>query len=66
MDNLFIIIIVIYFIHLHVVYAKNLADACKGVRGEAYFHIIISDCITLFKHFDNMLVDLVCRSLPIN
>lgn len=41
--------------------AKLLAEACKQVKGKSYFHIIVSDCIDLFKHFENVLVKFVCK-----
>lgn len=41
--------------------AKILVDACKEVKGKAYFHTIVSDYIKLFKHFENVLVEFVCR-----
>lgn len=43
--------------------AKELADACNGERGETYFCTIILDCIDYFKHFDDVLVKLMYRSV---
>ncbi|KAL8132597.1 hypothetical protein AgCh_008176 [Apium graveolens] len=40
---------------------KLLADAYKQLNGIAYFHTIVSDCLELFKHFENVLVEFVCR-----
>ncbi|KAL8093405.1 hypothetical protein AgCh_035325 [Apium graveolens] len=42
--------------------SKLLADACKGEQGRSYFHTIVWDCIQLFKHFDEVLVQFVHRS----
>ncbi|XP_074342485.1 uncharacterized protein LOC141680056 [Apium graveolens] len=42
--------------------AKLIADACKELKGIAYFHTIVSDCLKLFKHFENVLFDFVSRS----
>lgn len=42
--------------------AKMLVDACKGSTGSTYFHAIVSDCLELFKHFIDMLVQFVQRS----
>ncbi|KAL8119392.1 hypothetical protein AgCh_016783 [Apium graveolens] len=42
--------------------AKALADACKTVQGRTYFHSIVSGCIDLFKHYDEVLVEFVHRS----
>lgn len=36
--------------------SKTLAAACNGKPGEAYFGIIIQDCIRLMKHIDHVLV----------
>lgn len=41
--------------------AKILVDAFKEVKGKAYIHTIISDCI-YFKHFENVLFEYVRRS----
>lgn len=38
-----------------------LADACKGVQERAYFLTVVLDCIELFKHFDDVLVEFVPR-----
>ncbi|XP_074336022.1 uncharacterized protein LOC141673188 [Apium graveolens] len=32
--------------------AKELAEACRSVQGNTYFHLIVLDCINLFKHYD--------------
>lgn len=42
--------------------AKLVADAINKVKGCAYFHTIILDCVELLKHFDNVLVQFVHRS----
>lgn len=42
--------------------ARLLVDACYGSKGKSYFHIIVSDCIDLFKHFCDVLVQFVNRS----
>lgn len=42
--------------------SKLLAEACKGVKGRAYFHTIVFDCVELFKHFDDVLIEFVYRS----
>ena len=42
--------------------AKELAEACSSVQGNTYFHLIVLDCIKLFKHYDEVLVDYVPRS----
>lgn len=42
--------------------AKILAEACKQKLGKAYFHTIVSDCVELVKHFENVLVEFVCKS----
>ncbi|XP_074356208.1 uncharacterized protein LOC141695901 [Apium graveolens] len=43
-------------------YAKMLAEACKKIEGRAYFHSIVSCCIDLFEHYDEVLVEFVNRS----
>ncbi|XP_017251140.1 uncharacterized protein LOC108221791 [Daucus carota subsp. sativus] len=42
--------------------AKTVAEACKKVHGRAYFHLIVSSCVELFKHYDEVLVEFVHRS----
>lgn len=42
--------------------AKELVEACRGVQGNTYFHLIVLDCIEHFKHYDEVLVDYVPRS----
>lgn len=42
--------------------AKVVVDAIKKVKGCAYFHTIVLDCVDLLKHFDNVLVQFVHRS----
>ena len=42
--------------------AKELAEACKNVQGDTYFHSIVVDCRDLFKHYDEVLVEYVPRS----
>lgn len=41
---------------------KSLVDACNGGTGASYFHTIVLDCIELCKHFNNVLIQFVCRS----
>ncbi|KAL8125864.1 hypothetical protein AgCh_013243 [Apium graveolens] len=41
---------------------KSLADACNGGSGRSYFHSIVSDCVELFNHFDDVIVQFVHRS----
>lgn len=43
--------------------AKVVVDACKGDRGRSYFDIIVMNCIELIKHFDDVLVVFVHRSV---
>ena len=38
-------------------------DACRGSKGRSPFHTTVSDCIDLFKHFRNVLVQFVHRSV---
>lgn len=42
--------------------SKLLADACNGSPWQSYFHIIVSDYVELFKHFEDVLVCFVPRS----
>lgn len=42
--------------------AKTVVDAIKELKGCAYFHTIVEDCVELLKHFDNVLVEFVRRS----
>ncbi|KAL8100316.1 hypothetical protein AgCh_032534 [Apium graveolens] len=42
--------------------SKNLADACNGIPGEAYFGTIVSYCISIMKHIDQVLVSFAYRS----
>ncbi|WOH11565.1 hypothetical protein DCAR_0831054 [Daucus carota subsp. sativus] len=42
--------------------SKLLVDACNGSSGRSYFHIIVSECVDLIKHFENVLVRFVHRS----
>lgn len=44
--------------------AKHVVDACKGVKGNSYFHIIVTNCICIdyCKHFENVLVEFTNRS----
>lgn len=43
--------------------AKLLADVCHGGQGRSYFHTIVMDCVDFLKHFDNVLVEFVHRSV---
>ena len=45
--------------------AKQLDDACNGVHGESYFHTIVLDCVDYCKHFENVLVKFVHRSVNV-
>ncbi|XP_074377796.1 uncharacterized protein LOC141719325 [Apium graveolens] len=45
--------------------AKELAEACQGIQGNTYFHLIVLDCMELFKHYDEVLLDYVPRSANI-
>lgn len=42
---------------------KLLVDACNGSPRRSYLHfiVIVSECIELFKHFENVLVQFVYR-----
>lgn len=42
--------------------AKVVVDAIHGSHGRDPFHMIVKDCISLFKHFDDVLVVHVSRS----
>lgn len=42
--------------------AKLLVDAIREVKGCAYFHTIVLDCVELLKHFDHVLVEFVYKS----
>ncbi|KAL8158304.1 hypothetical protein AgCh_002850 [Apium graveolens] len=42
--------------------AKLVVDAIHGSHGRDPFHMIVKDCISLFKHFDDVLVAHVSRS----
>lgn len=42
--------------------AKLLVDALNGSRERSYFDTIVTDCIQLFKHFEEVLVVFVHRS----
>ena len=39
-----------------------MADACNGSPGRSYFHSIVSSCVELFKHFEDVLVRFVPKS----
>ena len=41
---------------------KELAEACKNVQEDTYFHSIVVDCRDLFKQYDELLVEYVPRS----
>ena len=43
--------------------SKFLTDAYNRGKGNSYIHPIVSDCIKLSKHFDNVLVRFVHRSV---
>lgn len=42
--------------------AKQLADACKDVPGESYFHTIVMDCVDFSKHLEQVLIEFTNRS----
>lgn len=42
--------------------SKLLADACNGGSGRSYFHSIVSSCVELFNHFEDVIVRFVHRS----
>ena len=42
--------------------AKTLADTCKGIHRRTYFHSIVSSCVEMFKHYEEVLVEFVHRS----
>ncbi|KAL8103570.1 hypothetical protein AgCh_027952 [Apium graveolens] len=42
--------------------SKLLVDALNGVRGRTYFDTIVSDCLELVKHFDDVLFAFTYRS----
>ncbi|XP_074354386.1 uncharacterized protein LOC141693256 [Apium graveolens] len=42
--------------------AKTVVEAIKAIKGCSYFHTIVSDCVELLKHFDNVQVDFIHRS----
>ncbi|XP_074377883.1 uncharacterized protein LOC141719404 [Apium graveolens] len=42
--------------------AKTVVDAYKSGEGNTYFHLIISGCIDIGKHYDEVLVEFVHRS----
>lgn len=38
-----------------------LENACRGSNGINYFHTIVGDCLDLFKHFCDLLVQFFHR-----
>lgn len=42
--------------------SQVLARASKGGNRKSYFHTIVSDCIDLVKHFDELLVCFIHKS----
>ncbi|XP_074352075.1 uncharacterized protein LOC141691236 [Apium graveolens] len=45
--------------------SKFSVDAIYGTRGKSYFDTIMDDCVELFKHFEQVLVVFVPRSVNI-
>lgn len=41
---------------------KSLWRSTKNVQGNAYFHLIVLECVELFKNYDEVLVEYVFRS----
>lgn len=35
----------------------------KGGQGRSYFYIIVTDCVESFKHFEDVLIQFVHRSV---
>ncbi|KAL8134494.1 uncharacterized protein LOC141714729 [Apium graveolens] len=42
--------------------SQVLVRACKGVEGRSFFHTIVTDCIDLFQHFEEVSVCFTHRS----
>ncbi|XP_074378029.1 uncharacterized protein LOC141719551 [Apium graveolens] len=42
--------------------SKSVANACNDTSGEAYFGTIVSNCISIMKHIDHVLVKFAYRS----
>ncbi|XP_074378397.1 uncharacterized protein LOC141719935 [Apium graveolens] len=42
--------------------SKQLVDALNGSQANSYFNTVVSDCIELIKHFDEVLVIFTYRS----
>ncbi|KAL8089646.1 hypothetical protein AgCh_039217 [Apium graveolens] len=43
--------------------SKLLVDAYSGTTPRSYFHSIVNDCVELVKHFENVIVPFVPRSV---
>lgn len=43
--------------------SKLLADACNGAQEKSNFHTKVVDCVESFKHFENILVQFVYKSV---